>query len=105
MTTREERGRAIAERSKVERFGSIWRVPSQSGGKWYSVRFDTGYPVCSCPDYEKRLSKCKHCWAVEITMSKVEQNADGSTTVSTVSVKAERKTYAQPNWPAYHAHQ
>jgi hypothetical protein len=83
----------------------VWRVPSQSGSGWYAVRFDAGYPVCSCPDYEERLEKCKHCWAVEFTMSRVEKNPDGSTTVSTVSVKAERKTYRQPDWSAYHAHQ
>lgn len=105
MSTREERGRAIAERCKVEKLPKGWRVPSQSGSGFYVVRYDSGYPVCSCPDYEDRMEKCKHCWAVEFTMSKVERNPDGSTTVSTVSVKAERKTYAQPDWRAYHAHQ
>jgi transposase len=38
-------------------------------------------------------------------MQRVEQHADGTTTTTTVAVKAERKTYAQPDWSAYHAHQ
>lgn len=105
MNAREERGRAIAERCKVEKNGTGWLVPSQTGNGKYLVRLEAGEPKCSCPDYEARQERCKHGWAVVIVMSQVEENADGSTTVSTVVVKAERKTYAQPNWPAYHAHQ
>ena len=51
---------------------------------------------CNCPDHETRGTKCKHAWAVEISMTRIEQNADGTTTVSTVKVTAERKTYARP---------
>jgi SWIM zinc finger len=105
MDAREERGRAIAERSRIEPNGAGWLVPSQTGNGKYLVCLKGGEPHCTCPDYETRQSRCKHGWAVIITMSRVEQNADGSTTVSTVTVKAERKTYAQPDWPAYHAHQ
>src|SRR5262249_37826965 len=105
MTPREERGRAIAERCKIEKNGAGWLVPSQTGNGKYLVRFQGNEPRCSCPDYEARQERCKHGWAVVISMSRVEQNADGSTTVSTLTVKAERKTYAQPDWNAYHAHQ
>lgn len=95
----------MAKRFKIEKNGNGWLVPSATGNGKYLVRYKDGYPVCTCPDYEARLEKCKHVWAVEFTVSKVQHNADGSTTVSTLSVKAERKTYAQPDWSKYHAHQ
>jgi transposase len=102
---RKERGQAIAERCKIVTESDRWLVPSQSSGEWYAVRQENGEWKCNCPDHETRGTKCKHAWAVEISMTRVERNADGTTTVSTVTVKAERKTYAQPDWSAYHAHQ
>lgn len=104
MEARKERGRIIAETCKITRLGNEWFVPSQSGGGRYIVRLDPNLPKCSCPDYETREMKCKHIFAVEFTQTKVQHNQDGSTSVDTVSVKVERKTYRQ-DWPTYNAAQ
>jgi transposase len=105
MDAREQRGRTIAEHAGLIQKGKVWLVPSQSGtGKRYTVVPDAEKPHCSCADHETRGVKCKHIHAVEITMTKTEQNDDGSTTVTTVTVKAERKTYSQP-WAEYNAAQ
>ncbi len=105
MDAREERGRTIAEHSGLIQKGKVWLVPSQSGnGKRYTVVPDADKPHCSCPDHETRGVKCKHIHAVEITMTKTEQNEDGSTTITTVSVKAKRTSYPQ-DWPNYNAAQ
>lgn len=97
---RKERGRAIADKFTISQVGELWMVPAQSKAGQYIVRFESGKPSCSCPDFELRQEPCKHCWAVTFTMTKVETNADGSTTVSTLEVKAKRQTYRQP-WAAY----
>jgi transposase/predicted nucleic acid-binding Zn finger protein len=104
MTTREERGQAIAETCELTRKGKVWLVPSQSGAGKYTVSPDAEQPYCSCPDFETRGIACKHIHAVQFKMAHVERNDDGSTTVTTLSVVAERKTYKQ-NWPAYNAAQ
>jgi transposase len=101
---REERGRVIAERCRIERKGHVWIVPSQSGNGKYTVRTDSLYPTCTCPDYETHANKCKHLFAVEYTIRR-EEHADGSVTEErTVTVTdkttAERRTYTQ-DWPAY----
>jgi transposase len=108
---RRERGLEIAARLKINRQGQGWSVPSQTSGTRYMV---TGFPTdaklevarCSCPDYDTRMLKCKHIWAVEYVIQR-ETNPDGSTTVTervTVTETVERKTYPQ-NWPAYNAAQ
>jgi hypothetical protein len=61
---------------------------------------------CSCPDFEFHQAKCKHIYAVELTIKRelktvTETKADGSTkTTTTETVKVTRKTYPQV-WPAY----
>jgi transposase len=105
VNPREERGRAIAERCKITKVGDRWKVPSQSNEGSYTVKFVAGAMQCTCPDYETRQTTCKHCFAVQFTLTKVEQHADGSTTVETLAVKATRKTYRQPDWALYNAHQ
>jgi transposase len=102
---RQERGRAIAERSRIQRQDdSHWRVPSQSSPATYTVQVVRGEWSCSCPDFETRQLRCKHTFAVEFSMMRVETNEDGSVTTTTVSVKAERKTYRQP-WTLYNLSQ
>ena len=108
---RQQRGLEIAARCKVVRQGQGWAVPSQSSAGKYTV---TGLPTatrtleaarCTCPDYETRLVKCKHVWAVEYVIQR-ETNDDGSTTVTERVRVTEtvRRTYPQ-NWPAYNAAQ
>lgn len=108
MNEREQRGILIAERTKITRRGDAWIVPSQNGPDKYAVHLgadEAHSPSCTCPDHELRGAKCKHIFAVEI-VSKREENADGSATVTSKVTITEtvRKTYSQ-NWPAYNAAQ
>jgi hypothetical protein len=41
-----------------------WRVRSSSGNGFYRVRKDRDDWLCECPDWEERLSPCKHIYAV-----------------------------------------
>jgi transposase len=106
MEIREQKGRAIADRARIVREGNLYLVPSESGRGKYKVRPDI--PYCSCADYEFRRQPCKHIFAVQVTIERTqttitETKADGTTkTTTTETVKVSRKTYAQPNWPAYH---
>lgn len=102
---REQKGLEIAAKSKLERSGDRWFVPSQtrnSGPNFYTVKPDTWNPHCTCPDHETRQVKCKHIFAVEFTIRR-EYTDDGEkqTVTETVTV---RKTYKQ-EWPAYNAAQ
>jgi transposase len=109
MNAREQKGLEIADKANLQRQGDRWFVPSQSrvkggtnhGGS-YIVKPDVSNPQCTCPDHELRGVKCKHIFAVELTIRR-EYTTDGETqTVSeTVAVK---KTYRQ-EWSAYNAAQ
>lgn len=96
---RKQRGLEIAKTSRImHRDKGGYIVPSQSGSGAYLVQYKDFKPVCECKDYELRNTqgiKCKHCWAVELTINK-QVNQDGSTTVT----KTMRVTYPQ-NWTAY----
>lgn len=101
MDVREERGRELARTKKIERSGKRWKVPSQTGKACYFV--DLAESKCSCPDFELRGVKCKHVHAVEFTIVWEQQiEADGSTTEM---LTVQKRTYAQPDWSAYHRSQ
>lgn len=106
MSIREAKGQQIADRARIVREGNLYLVPSQSGKGKYKVRPDL--PYCSCPDFDFRRDKCKHIFAVEIsirreTKTTTRTDAQGNTTTTTTeTVTVKRKTYAQPDWPAYH---
>jgi transposase/predicted nucleic acid-binding Zn finger protein len=94
----------IAATARIDKKGSAWLVPSQSGKGRYTVCIDPTEPHCSCPDHADGGFKCKHILAVEYVIQR-EHNADGSTTVTeTLTVRAARKTYSQ-DWRAYNAAQ
>lgn len=101
MSLREAKGLQIADRIDLKPEGNLYLVPSQSGRGKYKV--DPQAKTCSCPDFELRQAACKHIYAVEITIrrSQTTHIKSGVTTV-TETVKVTRKTYAQPDWPAYH---
>ncbi|MEO2088512.1 MAG: transposase [Gemmataceae bacterium] len=101
MCPREDRGKVIAETCTVKKAGKLWHVPSQSGRGTYTVNLERVY--CSCPDFIERGEPCKHIFAVRFTVTKTETHADGSETVTTVSVE-QRTTYKQ-DWPNYNAAQ
>lgn len=68
---REQKGWEIANA-----FGSVkriepdsYKVKSQSGNGEYSINKKNGLWVCSCPDHVYRHVKCKHIYAVEISLA------------------------------------
>lgn len=98
MDTREQKGIVLAATKKIKRNGDLWIVPSQTDdGTRYTVNPDE--QKCTCPDHEVRQVKCKHLFAVELTIRR-ETDTDGNVTTT----KALRLTYSQ-NWPAYNAAQ
>lgn len=48
--------------------GFKYRVKSQSGNGYYDVEETEIGWKCSCPDHKYREMKCKHIWAVEISL-------------------------------------
>ncbi len=96
---REERGIIIAALCKLQRRDDgIWLVPSQSkNDKKYEV--DPTHCTCTCPDHKEEGHKCKHLYAVEITIRR-EQNPDGTVTETRSITFTEKKTYKQ-DWPKY----
>ncbi len=96
---RKQRGQEIAKNGKVRLEGNKWLVPSQSSNKQYEVILGLGSSKCNCPDFAERQIKCKHIFAVEVTIVKTV-NVKGN-----VIITATKKiTYAQ-NWAAYNASQ
>jgi transposase-like protein len=82
VLSREERGRTIAETpNQIQRLDDrFYKVNSQSRDICYDVvrtdKFAIGW-ICNCPDFTYREAKCKHIWAVEISVAlrnSVEQN-------------------------------
>ncbi len=94
---RKERGRKIAQTSRIERTKKGWKVPSQSGAGHYLVISNGIEAKCNCPDHETRQCKCKHIWAVEMVVTKEVDNA-GNVTITA------RKTYSQ-DWKSYNLSQ
>jgi uncharacterized Zn finger protein len=78
----QQRGLEIAALARIERNGDSYFVPSQYNPRptKYVVNYGEN-PTCTCPDSETRGCRCKHIFAVEYTLRRVE-NEDGSTTVT-----------------------
>jgi transposase len=93
LELRKERGERIANTSQIVRSEKGWLVPSQSTTGKYLVRFRRDEPECSCPDFETRHIKCKHIFAVEMTITK-QIDQEGNVIVT------KKVTYSQ-NWTAY----
>jgi transposase-like protein len=74
-TTREERGKAIAEHpANIRRIdGKHYEVKAQSQEGFYSVGLTEIGWICSCPDHRSRGVKCKHIHAVEFSLHLREQ--------------------------------
>jgi hypothetical protein len=99
LDPREQRGLIIAAKCRLKRKGNVWLVPSQSSGIKYSVTPHPTEPHCTCPDHEVNGCKCKHIYAVEITVKR-EENEDGTVTETVTMTQTVRKTYKQ-DWSAY----
>jgi transposase len=103
---RESRGQQIATTCTLTKKGKVWLVPSQLGHGRYTVSPDAEMPHCTCPDHETRGLKCKHIFAVEFAIKRIEHR-NGRTTVTqtvTVTETITKPTYPQ-EWPAYNAAQ
>jgi SWIM zinc finger len=59
MDAREQKGLEIAARSRIEKQGDHWIVPSQSAKGTYQVTMAKDGPHCTCPDFEIRGVRCK----------------------------------------------
>jgi transposase-like protein len=72
-SSREERGRAIAEKpNQIIRLDNrFYKVASQSGHGMYNVikkKESSGW-LCDCPDFVHRNVQCKHIWAVQLSQA------------------------------------
>lgn len=93
--TREQRGAILANEGKVTQTDDAWEVPSQTGEGSYTVTIEGDAESCTCPDYEKRDTKCKHIYSVEFT-KEFHITDDGDIQVT----ETVTKTYSQ-DWAAY----
>jgi len=95
VSTREERGRQIAQQGGIKQIGAKYAVPSQASGKRAYV-VDLIEERCTCPDWELRRTSCKHVHAVYFIIAwGAEMNA-----VAGEPERAKRKTYPR-DWSAY----
>lgn len=95
LKERKQRGYEIAKKGKVILQGNNWLVPSSSTKGMYKVELKIDQSTCTCPDFQKRGIKCKHIFAVEITVEK-RIDAQGNAVI----IETKRITYPQ-NWVAY----
>lgn len=98
LSERQQKAIAIAAHTELVCKGGLWLVPSQSGPNKYRVNPDPESPRCDCPDFEARQLRCKHIYAVEITLQREFTN-DGDTQTVTETVTVKRK-YTQ-QWSSY----
>ena len=84
---RRDRGLAIAKgEGQVRRvWDGLYYVRSQSGKGEYQVSQESRGWACSCPDYSNRNTRCKHIWAVEISI-RFRHTVDGNRVIAEVSV-------------------
>jgi transposase len=100
LQKRKQRGYEIAQTRKVINQNGVWIVPSATNPRQiYKVQFTIGGAKCNCPDFLERGLRCKHIFAVDMTISK-QFNKDGTTTIT----QTKRITYPQ-NWKAYNTAQ
>jgi transposase len=94
MKTKQQKGKEIAQNAEITYDGKFWIVPSQAGKGEYQVNLPQ--KICSCPDFEKNKTECKHQFAVEENIRRQIQAANAAT--ATVSKKNNEK---KRNWKGY----
>lgn len=100
LQARRHRGYEIAKTHKVVNQNGLWLVPSQTNPRQvYKVAFRMEGATCTCQDFLDRGIRCKHIFAVDITISK-QIDAKGNTIITTTK----RVQYPQ-NWSAYNLSQ
>lgn len=94
MEPRKIRGAEIARAGQITRSGRfIWRVKSQTGTGTWVVDYGGDSPTCTCPDFEKRASFCKHVFAIEIRRRRLVLPGG--------AVVIDQPTKYTQDWPAY----
>jgi putative transposase len=86
---RKERGKQIAaNQDQVFRVvEGVYKVKSQSNDRFYDVNNTSIGWKCNCPDHKFRGSKCKHIWAVAISLG-LRENAKESIVLEPITVIA-----------------
>src|SRR5208283_1467551 len=99
-TSREERGRAIVNKSgQIKKIDDhSFSVKSQTGNSVYEVKSTEKGMTCTCPDFITRRQPCKHILATRFYLEVQRDTPQG-----TVSEKI-HLTYTQA-WSAYNAAQ
>ena len=88
ITTREERGEAIAKlQNQIQRADeNLYTVKSQSGNGEYCVTKVCGEWLCECPDNKYRHVKCKHIFAIEFS-SQIRKQVQINRVIQEVNVQ------------------
>jgi transposase len=95
MKLKKEKGKDIAKNSEIKFNGVFWIVPSASGKDEYKV--DVQNQTCTCPDFDKNKTKCKHQFAVEEKIWGEIKLAESAN-----AMKAVRRTPRKKrNWAGY----
>jgi transposase-like protein len=70
INNREERGKqiAVSHEQVLRVVDGFYRVKSQSKDRYYDVNNTQIGWKCNCPDHQFRGAKCKHIWAVAISL-------------------------------------
>ncbi|MCL5317092.1 MAG: DDE-type integrase/transposase/recombinase [Thaumarchaeota archaeon] len=86
---RQERGQAIAKLdNQIRRLDEhTYTVQSQSGNGVYTIMSTELGWLCECPDHMYRDVKCKHLWAVEISLA-LRKKVESSVIIQPISVKS-----------------
>ncbi len=94
MDLRRLKGELIVKKSHIEKHGDVWKVLSQSGKGFYSVKYVGDFLACNCPYFELTRQRCKHIYAVEIQKSRCYDWISGKMTEI-------KKTSYKQDWPNY----
>ena len=98
LQERKQRGYELAKRYRITEVEGVWLVPSATSlNRTYKVTLTIDGGKCTCEDFKERGLKCKHQWAVRITLTKtINKNKDGSTTITQT-----KKITVSQDWKAY----
>ncbi|MFN2526662.1 MAG: transposase [Actinomycetota bacterium] len=92
MDARQHRGELLAAKGWASIDGGSWRVRSQSDPA-RRYRVNPHSDSCTCPDHEETNLRCKHVWAVLVTMT-------AETNGGVVTRTTQTTTYSQ-EWSSY----
>lgn len=103
-STREERGRQIAQRGGIRQLGARYVVPAQSANSnvpTYLV--DIIADECTCADFSTRRLRCKHIEGVLFWLAWEGDAMNDETTEvgETTQVTPKKKQQSKQHWPSY----